>query len=60
MIKFGLNVSITDYVCVFGRTEIEHDNNLIKLMDRAKDQSLVFTLKKCAIKKHQISLFGNT
>ena len=38
----GLNevVSIADDVCVFGCTETEHDNNLIKLMDRAKDSHM--------------------
>ena len=53
-------VSISDDVCVYGENEEDHDANLIGLMERAAENGLVFNSPKCAIKKRQISLFGNT
>ena len=52
-------VSISDDVCVYGANE-DHYAKLIGLMDRAAENGLVFNSRKCAIKKRQISFFGNT
>lgn len=51
--------SIADDVCVTGKTEEEHDQNLLDLMKRASQKGLVFNSKKCDIKKSSISFFGN-
>ena len=53
-------VGIADDVCVTGKTEEEHDKNLMNLMERACEKGLVFNSKKCMIKKESISFFGNT
>jgi hypothetical protein len=51
--------SIADDVCVFGKTEEEHDTNLQALMKRAEDRGLIFNSGKCLIKQTSISFFGN-
>ena len=48
-----------DDVCVSGETNAEHDRNL-KLIERAREQGLVFNSTKCLIKQKSISFFGNT
>jgi hypothetical protein len=53
-------VGIADDVCVIGKTEDEHDRNLLKLMDRAVEKGLIFNSSKCLIKQESISFFGNT
>jgi len=52
-------VGIADDVCVTGRTEEDHDQNLMNLMLRAQEKGLVFNSAKCDIKKKTISFFGN-
>ena len=52
-------VGITDDVCVHGKVEEEHDQNLKVLMDRAKETGLVFNSDKCTIRQHEISFFCN-
>ena len=49
--------SITDNVCVHGKDEEEHDQNLKALMDRAKETGLVFNSDKCTIRQPEISFF---
>ena len=51
-------VIIADDIAVFGRTEEEHDRNMLNLMKRAKSGGLVFNSKKCVIKKRQIEYYG--
>ena len=50
---------ITDDVCVHGKDVQEHDDNLRRLMERAKQCGLVFNSEKCDIRKNEISFFGN-
>ena len=50
---------ITDDVCVHGKDVHEHDDNLRRLMERAKQCGLVFNSEKCDIRKNEISFFGN-
>jgi hypothetical protein len=52
-------ICIADDICIVGSTEEEHDQRVIKLMERAKSQGLVFNSTKCAIKKMKVSFFGN-
>lgn len=52
-------VGIADDVCLMGKTEEEHDRNLLALMERAKSKGLVFHSEKCLIKQPQIEFFGN-
>jgi hypothetical protein len=51
---------IADDIVVHGKDERSHDENMIKLMNRATQRGLVFNSKKCFIKKDSISFFGNT
>ena len=48
-------LGISDDVCVFGKTEEEHDENLRNLMKISQKRGLVFNSKKCFIKQKQIS-----
>ena len=43
-------IGIADDVVVFGSTVKEHDENLVRLMERAKDCGLVFNSKKCHLR----------
>ncbi|RUS85701.1 hypothetical protein EGW08_006577 [Elysia chlorotica] len=51
-------VGITDDVCVYGKTQAEHDKNLLNLMEVAKKHGLVFNSKKCFIGQESITFFG--
>ena len=52
-------VGIADDVVVYGRNNAEHDKNLLRLMQVAKEEGLVFNSKKCAIKPSEIVFFGS-
>ena len=52
-------VGIADDVVVYGRDNTEHDNNLLRLMQVAKEEGLVFNSKKCVIKTSEIVFFGS-
>jgi len=52
-------VGIADDIAVFGETEREHDENLIKLLQIAKQEGLVFNSEKCWIKVQRIAFFGS-
>uniref|UniRef100_A0A8C9SGK0 Gypsy retrotransposon integrase-like protein 1 n=1 Tax=Scleropages formosus TaxID=113540 RepID=A0A8C9SGK0_SCLFO len=52
-------VGIADDICVFGKTEEEHDKHLLSLLERAKEKGLVFNSDKCFIKQRRIAFFGN-
>ena len=52
-------VSIADDITVFGRTEKEHDENIIKLIERAQETGLVFNPSKCKFKASEVTFFGN-
>lgn len=63
----GLNgvISIHDDVTVFGEGDtieeatLDHDNNLRKLMERARENHVVFNFEKTTILKPEIVFFGN-
>ena len=52
-------VGIADDVVVYGCENAEHDNNLLRLMQIAREEGLVFNSKKCVIKTHEIVFFGS-
>ena len=51
-------IGIADDISIFGKTEEEHDRNLITLMNEAKKNGLVFNSEKCMIKQTEIEYFG--
>ena len=51
-------LGISDEVCVFGKTEEEHDRNLINLLEVSAKKGLVFNSGKCFIKEPQINFYG--
>ena len=52
-------VGIADDVVVYGRDNAEHDKNLLRLIQVAKEEGLVFNSKICAIKTSEIVFFGS-
>ena len=52
-------VGIADDVVVYRRDDAEHDKNLMRLMQVAKEEGLVFNSKKCAIKTSEIVSLGS-
>ncbi|GFS21366.1 Pol polyprotein [Elysia marginata] len=51
-------LGVSDDVCVFGRTEEEHDKNLLNLMEVSRAKGFIFNSTKCAIKQPKISFYG--
>ena len=51
---------ITDNLFVYGSSEVEHDRNLSKLMERAKQKGAVFNKDKVQFKCNKVSFFGHT
>ena len=52
-------VSIADDIVVYGTNEQDQDQNLHRLMQRARERGLVFNPTKCRIKEEEIPFFGN-
>ena len=50
--------AIADDIVVYGKTEEQHDRNLINLMEIARTSGLTFNSNKCHIKKMEIDFFG--
>ena len=51
-------VSIADDIVVHGATEEQHDDNMQKLMETARQNGLVFNPDKCLLKADSIMFFG--
>ena len=51
-------VSIAHDIVVHGATEEQHDDNMQKLMERARQNGLVFNPDKCLLKADSIMFFG--
>ena len=51
-------VSIADHIVVHGTTEEQHNDNMQKLMEKARQNELVFNPDKCLLKAHSIMFFG--
>lgn len=58
----GLNgiTGIADDTFVYGSSEEEHDANLVKLMERARDKGVIFNKEKLQFKCKEVSFFGHT
>ncbi len=51
-------IGIADDVVVFGENDAQHDENIHRLMETARDNGLVFNGDKCIIKAKSIPFFG--
>ena len=51
---------ITDDTFVYGSSEVEHDRNLTKLMERTQQKGVVFNKDKVQFKCKEVSFFGHT
>ena len=51
---------IADDTFVCGSSEVEHDRNLAKLMERAQQKGVVFNKDKVQFKCKEVSFFGHT
>ena len=51
---------IADDTFVYGSSEVEHDRNLTKLMERAQQKGVVFNEDKVQFKCKKVSFFGHT
>ena len=51
-------IAIHDDICVYGKDTTEHENNLLKLMQKAQEHGLVFNSSKCSICEPQISFYS--
>ena len=52
-------IGVADDIVVYGRDNTKHDKNLLRLMQVAKEEGLVFNSKKCVIKTSEIVFFGS-
>ena len=51
--------SIVDDILVWGTTEQDHDQKLLKVLDRAREVNLQLKLKKCQFKVPEVSYVGH-
>ena len=51
-------IAIHDDITIFGKSDDDHDANLIGLMERAKETGLTLNSKKCSIGQDSVSFFG--
>ena len=51
-------IAIHDDICIFGKTQQQHDKHLLQLLKTASAKGLVFNSRKCQISKPQITFFG--
>ena len=51
-------IAIHDDICVYRKTQEQHDRHLLQLLKTAKAKGLVFNSRKCHISQKQITFFG--
>ena len=51
-------ITIQDDICVYGKTQEQHDKDLLQLMKTAAKQGLVFNSNKCHISQPRITFYG--
>ena len=51
-------IAIHDDICVYGKTQEQHDRHLLHLLKTAKAKDLVFNSRKCHMSQKQITFFG--
>ena len=49
---------ISDDIVIFGKSEAEHDQNLIEFLKVARKEGLMLNSSKCVVKTTQIAFFG--
>ena len=52
-------IGIADNMIVYGRTEEEHDRNLILFLETTRSNGLVLNKKKLQFKQKEVSFFGH-
>ena len=52
------NIAIHDDICVYSKTQEQHNKHLLQCMKTAAKQGLVFNSNKCHISQPQITFFG--
>ena len=50
---------IADDMLIFGKTEEEHDRNLILYLETTRKNGLILNMKKLQFKKEEVSFFGH-
>ena len=53
-------IAIHDDICVFGKTQEQHDKHLLQLLKTASAKGLVFNSRKCQISKSQITFLAQS
>ena len=51
-------INIHDDICVYSKTQEQHDKHLLQLMKTAAKQGLVFNSNKCYISQPQITFYS--
>ena len=51
-------IAIHDDICIYGKTQEQHDKHLLQLLTIASKNGLVFNSRKCHISKPQITFYG--
>ena len=51
-------VLIADDIMVDGATEEQHDDNMRILMERARENGLIFNQDRCSLKANSVMFFG--
>ena len=54
----GVKAIVDDILC-YGRSTQEHDENLRKLLERAREKGVRFNPEKCTIGVHEVPFFGH-
>ncbi|MCG7868790.1 MAG: hypothetical protein JAY74_20765, partial [Candidatus Thiodiazotropha taylori] len=54
----GVKAIVDDILC-YGRSTEEHDQNLRKLLERAREKGVRFNPEKCTIGVHEVPFFGH-
>ena len=50
-------IAIQNDICVYGKTQEQHDGHLLQLLKTAKAKGLVFNSRKCHISRKQMTFF---
>ena len=51
-------IAVHNDICVFSKTQQQHDKHLLQLLKTASTKGLIFNSRKCQISKPQITFFG--
>jgi len=52
-------VSMFDDICVYGRSEEEHDTNITRVMDRLRERNLTLNKAKCRFRLTEVEFMGH-